>query len=275
MPGTGGKSKQSAFMQRCVADLIADGKDKAAAFAICKAGGNKAGYFKPGSTELTGKGKARSAALAKEPDMAAKGQAYQSILVRAHEALGEKIDLVVSAQKKPPREWNQKEFARIAEKIAEMGSFAEIRREQSQLYADQQRNYRQAEKAGAIKDPTHPLTLAAEDMMVLERLFAQAIGLQMGRRRMAESTSRRLARIEALPEAIDVLLLEGWNCAEAVSGVSVADAVEDLIADYGDAGQITLAEIGKELLDIGKNNPNSIRQAVEALKKAGIKVVRR
>jgi len=100
----------------------------------------------------------------------------------------------------------------------------------------------------------------------------------MGKRRMHESTSGLLANIESYPEALEALVFEEWNpdnIEEAVSGVSVADAIEDMIDDYEEKGEITLATIGKELMDIGKNNANSIREAVQALKKAGIKIVRR
>lgn len=93
-----------------------------------------------------------------------------------------------------------------------------------------------------------------------------------------ESTDSLLSRLESLPAEIEALIFEEWNPGnldEAVSGVSVADAIEDLISDYEEEGQISLAAIGKELMDIGKNNAGSVRQAVQALKKAGIKVVRR
>jgi len=95
---------------------------------------------------------------------------------------------------------------------------------------------------------------------------------------MMESTSEMLARLEAVPGEIERLMLEEWNpdvLEESLAGVSVEDAVEDLIDDYGDVGEITLAAIGRELMDIGKNSAGNVRKAVQALKKSGIKVVRR
>ena len=100
----------------------------------------------------------------------------------------------------------------------------------------------------------------------------------MSKRIKKPSTLDVLSRIESYPEALEALVFEEWNpdnLGEAVSGVSVADAIEDMIDDYEEDGEISLATIGKELMDIGKNNANSVREAVQALKKAGIKIVRR
>ena len=68
--------KQSKFMQRCVADVAGQGKDTEAAFAICTAQQQKAGYAEPGSRALTGKGQAREKAFKGKRDMGAKRAAY-------------------------------------------------------------------------------------------------------------------------------------------------------------------------------------------------------
>lgn len=259
MPGTAGKSKQSAYMKRCVADLVAQGKDTSAAFAICKAGGNKAGYFKPGSMELTGKGKQRSKELAKEPDMGAKEKAYQALLQRKHEdVLGEAMKMT-------------------AERIRDF--FLGLRK---------------GDTATLPTKPPFEITCvgvsAGVPICKWEGKFkgrgmasdfieaAEEHGMKIPSE-YREATETMLARLEAYPAAIEQLMVEGWNpddvLAEAVSGVSVADAVDDLIADYADVGEISLAAIGRELMDIGKNNADNVRKAVQALKKAGIKVVRR
>jgi hypothetical protein len=62
--------RADAYMRHCVAGVTGGGKDKAAAFAICKAGGNKAGYYTPGTKQQTAKG--RKAIRAHGRDAAAK-----------------------------------------------------------------------------------------------------------------------------------------------------------------------------------------------------------
>jgi hypothetical protein len=64
-------------MQRCVADVTGQGKELGAAFAICTAQSQKAGYSKPGSTKMTGKGAARERTFKNEPDMADKNAEYE------------------------------------------------------------------------------------------------------------------------------------------------------------------------------------------------------
>jgi hypothetical protein len=93
--------RADAFMRHCVAGVTKGGKDKGAAFAICKAGGNKAGYYEPGTKNKTAKG--RKAIRAHGRDAAAKGKdaAYeraikgedtmtkmQSLIRRLEEATG-------------------------------------------------------------------------------------------------------------------------------------------------------------------------------------------
>jgi hypothetical protein len=74
MPGPNVKPR---FMQRCVADVTATGKELGAAFAICTAQSQKAGYSKPGSSKMTGKGAARERAFKNAPDMDQKNAEYE------------------------------------------------------------------------------------------------------------------------------------------------------------------------------------------------------
>lgn len=70
-------SEKSRFIQRCVADVTAQGKELGGAFAICTAQSQKAGYSKPGSAKMTGKGAARERAFKNAPDMDQKGAEYE------------------------------------------------------------------------------------------------------------------------------------------------------------------------------------------------------
>ena len=75
-------------MKRCVADLIAKGKSKDAAFAICTDTFQRSGQMKPGEDQrdLTAKGKKRAKELAKKKDHSAKVQRYKT-------AIGENAEL--------------------------------------------------------------------------------------------------------------------------------------------------------------------------------------
>lgn len=70
-------SEKSRFIQRCVADVTAQGKELKGAFAICTAQSQKAGYSKPGSAKMTGKGAAREKAFKNADDMQAKSAEYE------------------------------------------------------------------------------------------------------------------------------------------------------------------------------------------------------
>lgn len=83
MPGE--RIKQSKFMQRCVADVTGQGKPTDAAFAICTAQQQRAGYAAPGSRTLTAKGKRRERQFGKERDMPEKRRAYLAATGRAEE----------------------------------------------------------------------------------------------------------------------------------------------------------------------------------------------
>jgi hypothetical protein len=70
-------SEKSRFIQRCVADVTAQGKELGAAFAICTAQSQKSGYSKPGSSTMTGKGAARERVFKGADDMQAKSAEYE------------------------------------------------------------------------------------------------------------------------------------------------------------------------------------------------------
>ena len=74
MPGPNVKPR---FMQRCVADVTGQGKELGAAFAICTAQSQKAGYTKSGSSKMTSKGAAKERVFKNEPDMADKNAEYE------------------------------------------------------------------------------------------------------------------------------------------------------------------------------------------------------
>jgi hypothetical protein len=69
--------RADAFMRHCVAGVTKQGKDKAAAFAICKAGGNRAGYYRPGTKKQTAKGTKAIRAHARAKDAPGKDAAYE------------------------------------------------------------------------------------------------------------------------------------------------------------------------------------------------------
>jgi hypothetical protein len=69
--------RADAFMRHCVAGVTKSGKDKQAAFAICKAGGNKAGYYQPGTKNKTAKGKRAIRAHGRDAAAKSKDAAYE------------------------------------------------------------------------------------------------------------------------------------------------------------------------------------------------------
>ncbi len=72
-----GRDVNPRFMQRCVADVTATGKELGAAFAICTAQSQKSGYTKKGSSKMTGKGAARERVFKNADDMQAKSADYE------------------------------------------------------------------------------------------------------------------------------------------------------------------------------------------------------
>jgi hypothetical protein len=97
------QERADAFMRHCVAGVTQQGKDKAAAFAICKACGNKAGYYQPGTKTKTAKGKKAIRAHARAKDAPGKDTAYEravksegvmsmrTLIGRLEEAAGKKF----------------------------------------------------------------------------------------------------------------------------------------------------------------------------------------
>lgn len=83
MPSAKGKDKSSKpdYLQRCVGDLVAQGKSKEAAFAICTSTMQKAGYLTKGpGMKQTAKGEKRAAEFAKMPDNKKKLAAYEKAI---------------------------------------------------------------------------------------------------------------------------------------------------------------------------------------------------
>ena len=83
MPSAKGKDKSSKpdYLQRCVGDLVAQGKSKEAAFAICTSTMQKAGYLTKGAgMKQTAKGEKRAAEFAKMPDNKKKLAAYEKAI---------------------------------------------------------------------------------------------------------------------------------------------------------------------------------------------------
>ncbi len=83
MPSEKGKDKSSKpnYMQRCVGDLIAQGKSKEAAFAICTATMQKAGYLTKGpGMEQTAKGEKRARQFAQQKDNKKKLADYEQAI---------------------------------------------------------------------------------------------------------------------------------------------------------------------------------------------------
>lgn len=77
-----GPSKNSKFIQRCVADVAGAGKDTSSAFAICTAQSQKSGYSEPGSRKSTARGAAKERVFGKKDDMGAKSKAYEKAVKR-------------------------------------------------------------------------------------------------------------------------------------------------------------------------------------------------
>jgi hypothetical protein len=73
-------SKMGANMERCVVDVMAQGKSRDAAFAICTASLQKAGQFEPGSNKLTAKGKKASGRAKRKDGMDQKHSDYEAMV---------------------------------------------------------------------------------------------------------------------------------------------------------------------------------------------------
>lgn len=80
-----------AFMQHCVGK-VAPKKGKDAAFAICKATGNKAGYYKAGTKDLTAKGKKAVGKKQRDPEHKEKKMDYERAIGRAEEGVLGELD---------------------------------------------------------------------------------------------------------------------------------------------------------------------------------------
>jgi len=72
--------RADAYMRHCVAGVTRGGKDKGAAFAICKAGGNKAGYYTPGTKQQTAKGRRAIRAHGRDAAAKTKDAAYKQAI---------------------------------------------------------------------------------------------------------------------------------------------------------------------------------------------------
>ena len=82
------KSSKPSYMQRCVGDLIAQGHDKEAAFAICTSTMQKAGYLTKGpDMEQTKKGANRARHFSNMKDMPEKAAAYEKGIGRKTESV--------------------------------------------------------------------------------------------------------------------------------------------------------------------------------------------
>ena len=73
-------SKMGANMERCVVDVMDQGKSRDAAFAICTASLQKAGQFEPGSNKLTAKGKKASDKAKRKDGMDQKHSEYEAMV---------------------------------------------------------------------------------------------------------------------------------------------------------------------------------------------------
>lgn len=73
-------SKMGANMERCVVDVMDQGKSRDAAFAICTASLQKAGQFEKGSNKLTAKGKKASDKAKRKDDMDQKHSEYEAMV---------------------------------------------------------------------------------------------------------------------------------------------------------------------------------------------------
>jgi len=72
--------RADAYMRHCVAGVTKGGKGKARAFAICKAGGNKAGYYQPGTKQQTAKGRRAIRAHGRDAAAKTKDAAYKQAI---------------------------------------------------------------------------------------------------------------------------------------------------------------------------------------------------
>jgi hypothetical protein len=82
MPGK--TQKHPSYMRRCVAKVSAD-KGLDAAFAICTAAMQKAGYLEPGSRTQTDSGKARARHYSAKKDFKDKEADYELALAKGRE----------------------------------------------------------------------------------------------------------------------------------------------------------------------------------------------
>ena len=87
------QERSDAFMRHCVAGVTKGGKGKAAAFAICKAGGERAGYYEPGTKTKTAKGKKAIRAHARDKAAKGKDAAYDRS-IKSEGTMGSMKDLI-------------------------------------------------------------------------------------------------------------------------------------------------------------------------------------
>jgi hypothetical protein len=73
-------NESNTLIRRCVRAVVAGGKSKDDAFAICTATLQDAGLLKKGSSELTSKGQKRAKEKEQDPDHEAKMKEYEKIL---------------------------------------------------------------------------------------------------------------------------------------------------------------------------------------------------
>ena len=103
MAGKKGKEKSSKpdYMQRCVGDLVAKGKDLSGAFAICTSTMQKAGYLTKGpGMEQTAKGAKRAEHFGAMKDMPKKARAYEKAVKagrKKEESLSSLASMLVAA----------------------------------------------------------------------------------------------------------------------------------------------------------------------------------
>jgi hypothetical protein len=119
MPSAKGKDKSSKpdYLQRCVADLVDQGKDLSAAFAICTSTMQKAGYLTKGAgMKQTEKGAKRAAEFAKQPDNKGKlakyekavkaGRKTESVLGRLASELSNQLSMTEAVDvPSGPKDW--------------------------------------------------------------------------------------------------------------------------------------------------------------------------
>lgn len=134
-----GPSKTPRFIKYCVA-AVADqyGGDTDKAFAICVGTLQKYGYLKPGTMELTAKGKKRQAELEAEPDADKKLKAYEKFLKAAREVTAAERDereakMAKSRKSESVGERFNRDFERLI-KPTENSGFENLPRFVSQRY---------------------------------------------------------------------------------------------------------------------------------------------